>query len=558
MCFTDTYQCPADHTQERSFPRTAVPLAKIKPLQHDMRADQTVFPKLRRLQIGPKLCRNCTTVALRIFCCNKFAERKDQVYDKKSGKTGTSIVRNAGYGQGDLPYQWTFRSYENPAASKLEALEIYIPSTNPETYNDGGEFTMLARQVHNNIANGLQCLSVVTRGLEKVWGGFGPNGGSTSVMQKKATEVDKELAQFAEKAKQMMAPAKRKQAIEDRDRKKVEDKYKAQLKALLAGTRKVSTTASTSGPAKVAVETATAEPTPACLAEIEGDRVASSSGTGATTKPLEVKQEPPSDEDDPTSDTDTPSPRSNSLSTTRSADDTHVSRYARNASQQNSRAVSAIGTILNRVVTFFPGVIALRVLRNGSSRFDIVQSVKGVEEYAEIYTRPLRDMKNLSYLDLGLAIVGQAEVRDFPLGVSVLDSRKKSNAGMAAGQVDSNLRRKKWDLMAGDAIREGDSWRRAILERFVLGTRERVSSLDSGTNVPNGNSSDLDDDDDADEPHPDDEQHAVRWPSSLQRGHVYAVDLVERAKRRGILVEWTRIVEDGKEALKLAKRGIQL
>lgn len=523
-----------------------------------MPADQTVFPKLRRLQIGPKLCRNCATAALRIICCNKFAERKDQVRDKKSGKLSTSIVRNAGYGQSDLPYQWTFRTYEDPAGSKLKALEIYIPATNPETYNDGGEFTSLARQVHNDIAQGLQGLSVITRGLEKVWGGFGPNGGSTSVMQKKATEVDKELAEFADKAKQMMAPAKRKQAIEDRDRKKVEDKYKAQLKALLAGTRKGSTTASTSGPAKVALETATTEPTPACLAEIEGDQAASSSGTSAPTRPLEVKQGPQSDDDDPTSDTDSPNQRSNSLSSTRSADDTHVSRYARNASQQTSRALSGISTILNRVAVYFPGIIALRVLRNGSSRFDIVQSAKGVEEYAEVYTRPLRDMKNLSYLDLGLAIVGQAEVRDFPLGVSIFDSRKKSNAGMAAGQADANLRRKKWDLKAQDATKEGDSWRRAILERFVLGKRERVSLLDTGTNAPSGDFSDPDDDEDADEPEPDDEQHAVPWPSSLQRGHVYAVDLVERAKRRGILVEWTRHVEDGKETLKLAKRRIQL
>jgi hypothetical protein len=214
--------------------------------------------------------------------------------------------------------------------------------------------------------------------------------------------------------------------------------------------------------------------------------------------------------------------------------------------------------ILNRVAMSFPGITALRVLRNGSSRLDIVQSVKGAEEYAEIYTRPLRHMKNLSYLDLGLAIVGQAEVRDFPLGVSIFDSKRKSNTGMATGPADLNLRRKKWNLMAEDAIREGDSWRRTILERFVLGKRERVSPLHSGTNVPNGNSSDLDDDEDADQPESDDEQQVVRWPSSLQRGHVYTVDLVERAKRRAILVEWTRHVEDGKETIKMDKRKIQL
>lgn len=201
--------------------------------------------------------------------------------------------------------------------------------------------------------------------------------------------------------------------------------------------------------------------------------------------------------------------------------------------------------LLRDIAETFPNLVTLQVVRRGTARNDVVEGGLTLEEYAAAYVTPLRKLHKLENLDLGLAVVGRREVRDFPLGITLPEITPEMNP-LLAREVE--IRRKLHEADIIRATKEGDAWRLKVLERFVLGKggeKEGEGESDEEDNNPVHNP-------------PANLASASEvlpvklprgWPTGVASGYVFSADLNRRAMYKGILTSWTKGLVGGKGEL---------
>lgn len=255
-----------------------------------------------------------------------------------------------------------------------------------------------------------------------------------------------------------------------------------------------------------------------------------SSSTGPTTDGVPADSEAEQQ-------TGTPAPRAHR--SLRDSDDT-LTEYDRQAIANRVRLHQQFPALLGKIVETFPNLVSLQLLRQGTARIDVVEGLLSVDEYAAAYATPLRTLNKLEHLDLGLAIVGRREVRDFPLGVSIPEITPGINHLVAR---ELGTRRKILEADVDRACREGDAWRRKVLERFV--GEETEEEAESGSNAPVNLA--------AAEDAP--VKLSKGWPLGVKSGFVYSADLRRRGMHRGVLTVWNREKPAEGEGVALAEKS---
>jgi hypothetical protein len=210
-----------------------------------------------------------------------------------------------------------------------------------------------------------------------------------------------------------------------------------------------------------------------------------------------------------------------------------LSAHDRNAIANHIRMEDHITSILSRLANRFPNLVSLQVVRGGSNRTDVLEGEDSIERMLRACVVPLANLVSLRHLDLGLAVLGTREARDFPIGLHVpkIDPVKVA-AQVGPTQARSMMLRKRiheTDILK--AVKEGDAWRKKVIERFALGVRQDAAG-------------------DATPP--------VTWPKSVRSGFVYSPDLIERVKYRGFLMCWEKDVVNGQETLKWKRHNVIL
>jgi hypothetical protein len=195
--------------------------------------------------------------------------------------------------------------------------------------------------------------------------------------------------------------------------------------------------------------------------------------------------------------------------------------------------------ILRIIARVFPNLVSLQVVRGGSNRTDVVEGEDSMERMLRCIVEPLKDVDSLRHLDLGLAVVGLREARDFPVGLNVpVVDPVKAAAQYGPTQARSMMLRKRLhetDILK--AVKEGDAWRKKVIERFALGRGDPVIPANHGSDAP---------------------PKAITWPRGIQSGCVYSPDLIERIKYRGFLMCWEKDMVNGTEVLKWKRRNVIL
>jgi hypothetical protein len=208
---------------------------------------------------------------------------------------------------------------------------------------------------------------------------------------------------------------------------------------------------------------------------------------------------------------------------------TTAERHAIYSHRASARGYSPI---LSSIAAAMPDLIGLSVLRQGTYMAEITEDARLLDSEVELWVEPLLKLESLQYLDLGLAISGIKEVSDFPIGLSITQSRKGRETAKATGNDIQALKRRKYELDIKKAVEEGDKWRLEVLKRFLIPKSNDVpqSLADAESNAGSstgGNASGN-----------EDEGSAVTWPKGLKSGYIYSVDLVNRLKGNGIAIPW--------------------
>lgn len=226
--------------------------------------------------------------------------------------------------------------------------------------------------------------------------------------------------------------------------------------------------------------------------------------------------------------------------------------------------------ILCNISTMFPNLQGLKVARANGHHLDIVSgelnALSPVDEYLLSH---LQSLEKLKWLDLGLVIAAEEELRDFPFGMSVGRSKepskkpkgkKKKGKGAEpptrdeaealaketeAERTECRLR-ELWVQRAEKAIAVGDEWRNQVVRRMVLGELkpmemgERPQAVRSYGAYPPVSAVTPD----------SDEAPVKTLPAGVRSGWVWMVDIKERGRKRGLLQRWEVQGEDADRDIK--------
>jgi hypothetical protein len=212
---------------------------------------------------------------------------------------------------------------------------------------------------------------------------------------------------------------------------------------------------------------------------------------------------------------------------------TTAERHAIYSHRASARGYSPI---LSSIAAAMPDLIGLSVLRQGTYMAEITEGARLLDSEVELWVEPLLKLESLQYLDLGLAIPGIKEVSDFPIGLSITQSRKGRETAKATGNDIQALKRRKYELDIKKAVEEGDKWRLEVLKRFLIpksndvpqslaDAESNAGSSTAGNGNGNGNGN-------------EDEGSAVTWPKGLKSGYIYSTDLVNRLRGNGLAIPW--------------------
>jgi hypothetical protein len=351
------------------------------------------------------------------------------------------------------------------------------------------------------------------------WGGLGVNGTSTAYISKSLTAVEQDLTDWARKEKDKSMTAQ----------ERLLAKFKANAAKVLppvAKRGKIDGAAKSKGDDKMGgTQEAVGkdkeeDPSP------DGD----DSKSDISDVEAELKLEIESDVEDDGAESATPStvdgPKAPAISS--------VKRHALAYDRWTTREYRPILACIARVM---PNLVGLSVRRKGTLHPELTEGARPLDASVQLWVEPLVKLKELRYLDLGLAICGTREVIEFPIGLSTSPSRK---GRMLARAVDTDLqalKRRKFEQDAKKAIQEGHQWRLEVLKRFLIPTSlSRSESMTPGADAPvtlaaaamSVNSDGRE----------GEGEWSETWPKGVKSGYVYAVDLGDRQMGNGLAIPW--------------------
>ena len=210
---------------------------------------------------------------------------------------------------------------------------------------------------------------------------------------------------------------------------------------------------------------------------------------------------------------------------------------ARNHVANHIRMEDQIATILRQINNRLPNLVSLQVVRGGSVRTDILEGPDSLTRMMECCVQPIQNLTSLRHLDLGLAVLGQREARDFPIGLHVpaVDVVK---AAAKYGPTRARILGLRHNLHVEDIKRatrkEGDAWRIKVIQKFALGKGDGQEAEGASPALP------------------------VTWPKGIKSGFVYSPDIVKRTKYRGFLTAWEKDMVNGQEVLKWTRHDVVL
>lgn len=511
-----TIQCP--HKPKDGIDPHNSALHNVQPFQKN----DTTFPALKHLQLGPNLCPSCTRSTLRLFCAKEFYERKEIPAGGDESSPNFIYLHNA------VPPHPAYRrmrqnrerieQFDETATPNLTSLLVHLPTGDRHSLaNDNGSLEAVLREIGQ--PDKIQMLQVWT-GDVLAWGGLGANGTVDKIALKSRKTVEAEMTSWAE------AELDKGKTAHDR----LLAKFQAQAKlALPKPTKKTDTTAAgtsgtagdgTSGPdspVKQSIDT------PGSLNDATTPMSRDISHDSTTTDGAE------DDDDDQNN-----SSAEQATSTTTATAAVRRHRRSNQAPQQRTLAECEYRQMLRCIVQKLPNLVGLSLLRDGLTRFDVTETKADLSETVEALAEPLKELKHLRYLDLGLAIVGRAEVADFPLGLSVGCSRHGKAKGREYESDLQALKRRHYTLATTKAKKEGDEWRKIVLERLVNTSTNLVSlnqAESENSNQPGGSDTDAVNGG-------NDDTFTPKWPKGIRSGHIFAPDLTNRLRRNGVVIPW--------------------
>ena len=207
---------------------------------------------------------------------------------------------------------------------------------------------------------------------------------------------------------------------------------------------------------------------------------------------------------------------------------TTAERHAIYSHRASARQYSPI---LSSIAAAMPDLIGLSVLRQGTYMAEITEGARPLDSEVELWVEPLLKLESLQHLDLGLAIPGIKEVSDFPIGLSITQSRKGRETAKATGNDIQALKRRKYELDIKKAVEEGDKWRLEVLKRFLIPKSNDVpqSLADAESNAGSSTAGNTNGNED---------EGSVTWPKGLKSGYIYSTDLVHRLRGNGLAIPW--------------------
>lgn len=579
--------------------RIESPMNCTIPLQYGRGKDYVALPNLKSIQIGPNVCGQCSQACLRLIASRNYVQHLPRDGYGKSSWVLTKLT------QGWPASEWTQHKFDYAAAPNLEAIQQFLPvPVNRGRHSDSRMLESYQPMLDRELTEKLKSLSLVLPNLDRRWGGFGVSGFSSNVHQKTKEQVEQDLAERSRI--HLITPglaASRRRAQETKHVDKVKEKWAALAKtalvkpakptatlgdeaaraaalALVSSIKPVSTGPKDKGKGKAVDKS---ENLPDAKAPEHGAEEATHIGKEPNTNGIvDITEDPlsPVPLKADISESSTPRKRRYSASSSSDADSSApsqsgltaqpgpsrprrrpqdedangpvLSEYDRQAITNRVRLHGNFPRLLGDITEAFPNLVSLQVLRQ-SARIDIVEDLMTADEYATIYVDPIKPLTKLEHLDLGLAVVGRRELRDFPLNLTIPDIEPGMNPLVAR---DLAIRKKLLEADIARATREGDAWRKKVLDRFVLGRPKDQPGDDSVDDIQGNTFS-----------HPpnlaavtdvDDEVPHSGWPKTIRSGFVYMADLSPRVMHRGVLVDWQKDVRDQAETLVLTKSKIIL
>ena len=386
--------------------------------------------------------------------------------------------------------------YEVSAAPNLVTLELFIPQRKTLMPHDSDILQKILRVVPSTTS--IRMLQLWLRESQR-WGGMGTSGTIQAYVCKDVKVVEEELTEWAKKEKEKSMTVQQRLLA----------KCQAEAAKVLPPKRK-----------KGVVEI------------VEDDSVDNKDDDeGTTPSEPDVKQEMSDVEAELHGSYGSDSEIGADSTTSKGAKMTNSERHAIYAHRWTVRQYEPI---LCSIARAMPDLIGLSVLRQGTYMAEITQGARLLDSEAELWVEPISKLHKLQYLDLGLAISGVKEVSDFPLGLSIAQSRKGRESAKVAGNDIQALKRRKYEQDIKKAVEEGDKWRLQVLKRFllpkVIDTPVSLAEVES-----NAGSSEASDGDGQGQ---GDEGSLVTWPQSLKSGYIYSTDLVHRLRGNGVAIPW--------------------
>lgn len=499
----------------------------LGPLQKEV--EGVAFPALRHLQVGPKTCSHCAFVVLGLFLSRKYDKTTEFQWSdgEKTEYDVWDIGSNAQYGYAAAR---SSESYESVAAPGLVSLRIHLPELlMPPRMRD----LDVVRSLLENIQGEQIEMLDMWIGNNDTWGGLGVNGTSMAIKQRQTQEVEKELTRRAEEA------LKRER---QRGTSNLLTKFQREAKELLDQQRKLVTDERARCSKSSVKPSAQGEEGKTSNAGTFTECESSASEKG------EVKLEQPDDPSSDTSEEPVPVSAVSPMGTASATSEERKNGYDRVRRVAQSHAEMNYTSILNSIASKLPNLVGLSLRRHGSFHPDIVQD--GNSDYSiprRIFAKPLCKLDKLKFLDLDLAICGERELTDFPLGLNV------HKAPSALAKIEekklSAAKRKIYDDDVAQAVSEGDAWRREVLGGMVYETPVETARNDKDAGAQSDAHSDSGSISDSDSEAPTPAIELPTWPKGVQSGHVYTIDLHDRRRHRGLLIPW--YVQEGE--LKLGK-----
>jgi hypothetical protein len=392
-----------------------------------------------------------------------------------------------------------FVDFDISAAPNLTSLQLFIPSQ-IKYGHDSDILKGLLRLIPPSTS--IRMFQVWLRG-NGGWGGFGASGNVNAYICKDVKVVEEELTEWAKKEKE------KSMTVQER----LLAKFQADAAKVLPSKRK-----------KEVVEITE-------ITEEEEESVHNKDDDeGTTPSEPDVKQEM-SDVEAELNGGSSDSEAGHDSNDTKGPKMTTAERHAIYSHRASARGYSPI---LSSIAQAMPDLIGLSVLRQGTYMAEITEGARLLDSEVELWVEPLLKLESLQYLDLGLAISGIKEVSDFPIGLSITQSRKGRETAKATGNDIQALKRRKYELDIRKAVEEGDKWRLEVLKRFLIPKSNDVpqSLADAESNAGSSTAGNVNGNGN------EDEGSAVTWPKGLKSGYIYSVDLVNRLRGNGLAIPW--------------------